>query len=177
MVTDSSVDRVRKNLQKKKSRLVSTKSDKDEDEGDKYGERLSSEGRKRKKRKASKKMPSKEERKREKRKEREGEEEERNLRRKLAIVQGVEKSKSSRAKVGSGSGSRKRKRLDLESSSDSETTLKTQVRRLTEKLKDMETSRKWNLKSNEMQYLHQVKVRQLCVEDFRDALVKEFASK
>ena len=122
-------------------------------------------------------MPFKQERKREKRKEREAEEEEKNLRRKLAIVQGVEKSKSSRAKVGSGSGSRKRKRSDSESSSDSETTLKTQVCRLTEKLKDMEASRKWNLKSNEIQYLHQVKVRQLWVEDFHDALEEHFGEK
>ena len=67
--------------------------------------------------------------------------------------------------------------MDLESSSGSETALKTQVRRLTEKLKDMEASRKWSSKSNEMQYLHQVKVRQLCVEDFRDALKEHFGDR
>ena len=113
-VTDSSVDRVRKNLQKEKSRLVSTQSDENEDEGDNYGKRLFSE---------------------------------------------------------------ERKRSDLGSFSDSETTLKVQVRRLTEKLKDMEASRKWNLKSNEMQDLYQVKVRQLWVEDCRDALEEHFGEK
>ena len=53
-VTDSSVDRARKNLQKKKrSQLVSTQSDEDDDEEDNEGDRSSSEGRKRKKGKAS----------------------------------------------------------------------------------------------------------------------------
>ena len=70
--------------------------------------------------------------------------------------------------------SRKRKRSETESSSESETALKTKVRRLTEKIKDMEGSRKWNNKSNKMQYLHQVKIRQLCVEDFRDGLEEYF---
>ena len=111
---DSSFDRVRKNLQKEKSRLVSTQSDENEDEGDNYGKRSFSE---------------------------------------------------------------ERKRSDLGSFSDSETTLKVQVRRLTEKLKDMEASWKWNSKSNEMQYLQQVKVRQLWVEDCRDALEEHFGGK
>ena len=57
------------------------------------------------------------------------------------------------------------------------TNLKTQVRRLTKKLKDMEGSRKWSSASNEKQYLHQVKVRQLCVEDFREALEEHFEGK
>ena len=70
-----------------------------------------------------------------------------------------------------------RKRSESESSSSDDTTLKTQVRRLTEKLKDMEASRKWNSASNEKQYLHQVKIRQLCVEDFRDALEEQFGYK
>ena len=53
-ITDSSVDRARKNLQKKKrSRLVSTQSDEDDDEEDNKGDRSSSEGRKRKKGKTS----------------------------------------------------------------------------------------------------------------------------
>ena len=38
----------------------------------------------------------------------------------------------------------------------------------------MEGWRKWNNKSNEMQYLHQVKVQQLLVEDYRDALEEHF---
>ena len=70
--------------------------------------------------------------------------------------------------------SRKRKRSETESSSESETALKTQVHRLTEKIKDMEGSRKWNNKSNELQCLQQVKIRQLCVEDFRDGLEEHF---
>ena len=41
----------------------------------------------------------------------------------------------------------------------------------------MEGLRKWKSKSNEMQYLHQVKVRQLCVENFRDALEKHFGDR
>merc|ERR1712240_352463 len=73
--------------------------------------------------------------------------------------------------------SRRRKRSESESSSSDDTTLKTQVQRLTEKLKDMEASRKWNSASNEKQYLHQVKIRQLCVEDFWDALEEEFGDK
>ena len=115
------------------------------------------------------KKVSKERREREKKREREAkEEEDRRLRRKIVSVQGKRK----------GSGSRKRKRSERSSVSDSsldwEMTLRTQVRRLTEKLKDMEGSRKWNNKSNEMQYLHQVKVRQLLVEDYRDALEEHF---
>ena len=41
----------------------------------------------------------------------------------------------------------------------------------------MEGSRKWNNKSNELQYLHQVKIRQLCVEDFRDGLEEYFGDR
>ena len=41
----------------------------------------------------------------------------------------------------------------------------------------MEASRKWNSTSNKKQYLHQVKLRQLCVEDFRDALEEHFGDK
>ena len=48
---------------------------------------------------------------------------------------------------------------------------------MTEKIKDMEGLRKWNSKSNKMQYLHQVKIRQLCVEDFRDALQEHFGDR
>ena len=49
-----------------------------------------------------------------------------------------------------GKDSRKRKRSTSDSSSSEDIALKTQVRRLTEKLKDMEGSRKWNSKSNKM---------------------------
>ena len=61
-----------------------------------------------------------------------------------------ESSRARKGKVVSSSLSRKRKRSDSDSSSGSETALKTQVWRLTEKLKDMEGSRKWNNKSNEI---------------------------
>ena len=48
---------------------------------------------------------------------------------------------------------------------------------MTEKIKDMEGSRKWNSKSNEMQYLHAVKVQQICVEDYRQALEEYFGDR
>ena len=92
-VTDSSVERAKKNLQKtKRSRLVSTPSDEDDDEGDNDRGKSSSEDRKRKKGKASaakrdSRRKSKERREREKRREQEAEEEEdRNLRRKFVIA-------------------------------------------------------------------------------------------
>ena len=88
-----------------------------------------------------------------------------------------ESSRSERRKASAERGSKKRKRSESEGSSSTETNLKTQVQRLMEKLKDMEASRKWNSASNEKQYLHQVKVRQLCVEDFRDALEEHFGDK
>ena len=73
--------------------------------------------------------------------------------------------------------SKKRRRSSSNTSSSEDTALKTQVRRLTEKLKDMEGSRKWSLKSNEMQYLHCVKVRQVLVEDYRDSLEEHFGDR
>ena len=51
------------------------------------------------------------------------------------------------------------------------------MRRLTEKIKDMEAMRKWNSKSNQLQYLHQVKVKQICVEDYRQVLEDYFGRK
>ena len=55
--------------------------------------------------------------------------------------------------------------------------LRTQVERLMEKMKYMENRRRWNLSGNEKQYLHQVRVRQLCVEDVRKQLEDYFVSK
>ena len=55
--------------------------------------------------------------------------------------------------------------------------LKTQVERLTEKMKYMENRRRWNLAANEKQYLHQVQFKQLCVEDVRKQLEDHFGSK
>ena len=55
--------------------------------------------------------------------------------------------------------------------------LRTQVERLTEKMKYMENRRRWNSVANEKQYLHQVRVKQLCVEDVRKQLEDHFGSK
>merc|ERR1711989_40324 len=55
--------------------------------------------------------------------------------------------------------------------------LKTQVERLTEKVKYMESKKRWNSLSNEKQYLHEVKVRQLAIEDVRKQLEDYFGSK
>ena len=55
--------------------------------------------------------------------------------------------------------------------------LKTQVERLTEKVKYMESKKRWNNLSNEKQYLHEVKVKQLAIEDVRKHLEDHFGSK
>ena len=55
--------------------------------------------------------------------------------------------------------------------------LRTEVERMSEKLKYMEGRRRWNSVANKKQYLHQVRVRQLCVEDVRKQLEKHFGSK
>merc|ERR1711867_412936 len=55
--------------------------------------------------------------------------------------------------------------------------LKTQVERLTEKVKYMESKKRWNSLSNEKQYLHEVKVKQLAIEDVRRLLEEQFGSK
>merc|ERR1711989_74798 len=55
--------------------------------------------------------------------------------------------------------------------------LKTQVERLTEKVKYMESKKRWNSLSNEKQYLHEVKVKQLAIEDVRKLLEEHFGSK
>ena len=55
--------------------------------------------------------------------------------------------------------------------------LRTEIERMSEKLKYMEGRRQWNSAANKKQYLHQVRVRQLCVEDVRKQLEKHFGSK
>ena len=55
--------------------------------------------------------------------------------------------------------------------------MKTQLERLSEKVKSMENHRKWNHPANEKQYMHQIRVRQLCVEDVRKCLVDYFGSR
>ena len=56
-------------------------------------------------------------------------------------------------------------------------TLRTEVERMAEKLKCMEGWKRWISISNEKQYLHQVRLRQLCVEDVRKQLEKYFGSR
>ena len=48
---------------------------------------------------------------------------------------------------------------------------------MAEKLKGMEGRRRWNSLSNKRQYLHQVRLRQICVEDVRKQLEKHFGSR
>ena len=55
--------------------------------------------------------------------------------------------------------------------------LRTQVERLTEKVKYMESKKRWNSVSNEKQYLHEVKVKQIVIEDVRRLLEEQFGSK
>ena len=55
--------------------------------------------------------------------------------------------------------------------------LRTQVERLTEKMKYIENRRRWNSTANEKQYLHQIRVKQLCVEDVRKQLEDHFGSR
>ena len=51
------------------------------------------------------------------------------------------------------------------------------MERLTEKVKYMESKKRWNSLSNEKQYLHEVKVKQLAIEDVRKQLEDYFGSK
>ena len=55
--------------------------------------------------------------------------------------------------------------------------LRTTVTRLVEKMKYMEGGHKWNSQANEKQYLHQMKVCHIVVEDFRMALEDHFGSR
>ena len=55
--------------------------------------------------------------------------------------------------------------------------LRMQVKRMAEKLQYMEGQRRWNSAANEKQYLHQIRVKQLCVEDVRKQLEAHFGSR
>ena len=55
--------------------------------------------------------------------------------------------------------------------------MKTQLERLSEKVKSMENRRKWNHPADEKQYMHQICVRQLCIEDVRKRLEDYFGSR
>ena len=55
--------------------------------------------------------------------------------------------------------------------------LRTEIERMAEKLKCMEGRKRWISISNKKQYLHQVRLRQLCVEDVRKQLEKYFGSR
>ena len=46
-----------------------------------------------------------------------------------------------------------------------------------EKVKYIEGGRKWNSTANEKQYLHQMKLRHICVEDMRTVLETHFGSR
>ena len=72
---------------------------------------------------------------------------------------------------------RSRSRVESRSVSMDNAALKTQVERLTEKVKCMENRRKWNHPANKKQYLHQIRVRQLCIEDVRKQLEDYFGSR
>ena len=48
---------------------------------------------------------------------------------------------------------------------------------MTEKVKYMEGRRRWNNLANEKQYLHQVRVKQLAIEDVRKQLEDYFGSR
>ena len=55
--------------------------------------------------------------------------------------------------------------------------LRTEVERMAERLKRMEGRKRWNSVSNEKQFLHQIRLRQLCMEDVRKQLEKYFGSR
>ena len=48
---------------------------------------------------------------------------------------------------------------------------------MAEKLRYMEGRKRWNSKANEKQYLHNIEVKQLLVEDMRSRLEEHFGSK
>ena len=48
---------------------------------------------------------------------------------------------------------------------------------MAEKLKYMESRRRWNSLANEKQFLHEVKIKQLLVEDVRKQLEDHFGSR
>merc|ERR1712082_342521 len=81
-----------------------------------------------------------------------------------------------RSRRGHRSRSRSSRRISRSRSLDS-VALKTQVERLTEKVKYMESKKRWNSLSNEKQYLHEVKVKQIVIEDVRELLEEQFGSK
>ena len=72
---------------------------------------------------------------------------------------------------------RSRSRDGTRSVSMDNAALRTQVERMAEKLKYMEGRRRWNSRANEKQYLHQVRVKQLCMEDVRKQLEAYFGSR
>merc|ERR1712082_372656 len=81
-----------------------------------------------------------------------------------------------RSRRGHRSRSRSSRRRSRSRSLDS-VALKTQVERLTEKVKYIESKKRWNSLSNEKQYLHEVKVKQLVIEDVQKQLEDYFGSK
>ena len=72
--------------------------------------------------------------------------------------------------------SRSRGRSRSRSGSLSEA-LRTQVERLSEKVKYMESRKRWSSVANEKQYLYNVKIKQLAIEDVRKQLEDYFGSR
>merc|ERR1712240_564747 len=84
-----------------------------------------------------------------------------------------------RTRSRSGSGRRRSKsrgRSRSRSGSLSEA-LRTQVERLSEKVKYMESRKRWSSVANEKQYLYNVKIKQLAIEDVRKQLEDYFGSR
>ena len=121
-------------------------------------------------------------RERERRKEREDREREAGTRRSRTKSRSRSRGRS-RSRRGRRSGGSRRSRSRRSGSRRSESGsldsagLKTQVERLTEKVKYMENKKRWNNLSNEKQYLHEVRVRQLAIEDVRKQLEDHFGSR
>ena len=73
--------------------------------------------------------------------------------------------------------SRRRSRSGDRRRTASSDALRTQIERMAEKLRYMEGKKRWNSRANEKQYLHEIEVKQLLVEDVRKHLEDHFGSK
>merc|ERR1712121_428257 len=73
--------------------------------------------------------------------------------------------------------SRGRSRYSRSRSGSLSEALRTQVERLSEKVKYMESRKRWSSVANEKQYLYNVKIKQLAIEDVRKQLEDYFGSR
>ena len=55
--------------------------------------------------------------------------------------------------------------------------MRTQIERMEEKLRQMEGRKKWNSRANEKQFMHNVEIKQILVEDVRSRLEEHFGAK